>query len=407
MAGKGKKPANPTAPEKTPEKASDESRFRSNLLALVSHELNTPLTGILNSISVLEQRYPSDQEFLPMLRRNAERLRHTVANMLLLAEADAGMLRVHLSETKLENVLHREMERMRAHLERQGFRFNAEFEADLPTVCADPMRLGRVIDTFFANAVKFSDKHAAAGRKPEVKVRLSLEPLAEIREKLTHPRAREIASQTGMFLVVTVASSLPPLGEAPTSYEDFFEPFSPWKDIYTREKEGLGIELALAREILIAHHGFIAAGPPEHEGEGTVFYFGLPVLSRQDELEFVINNRIHGALGNLTKTSILSLRPAPDSVARAGDLRRLEEEVRNLLYRSSDSVFSNPATGEITIVMDDCNAKGAEKLAERLAADLRRILPEVDFVFGAATGPDQGATARELLDRAAHAWKPL
>ena len=74
------------------------------------------------------------------------------------------------------------------------------------------------------------------------------------------------------------------------------------------------------------------------------------------------------------------------------ELRALEEEVRNLLYRSSDSVFSNPASGEITIVMDDCNARGAEKLAGRLAADLNRLAPRVGFVYGSATGPDDGAT---------------
>ena len=391
MAGKGKKP----------KQGGDDPEYRSNLLALVSHELNTPLTGVLNAITVLEQKYPEDREYLPMLRRNAERLRHSVENMLRLADADAGILRVHLSETKLENVLLHEMERMKNHLERQGFRFAHSLEADLPTVCADPARLGRVVDTFFANAVKFSDKARGKGKTFEVKLELALRSIDEVRERL---HGSDIEKKTGTFLVVRVASSLPSLGEPPDSYDELFEPFGPWKDVLSREKEGLGVELALAREILLAHNGFIAAGPPERAGEGMAFYLGLPVLSRQDELEFVINNRIHGALGNLSKTSLIVLRPGPGSGA---DLRSLEEEVRNLLYRSSDSVFSNPASGELTIVMDDCNARGAEKLAERLANDLKRAAPRVDFVFGAATGPDDGATARELLDRATHSWRPL
>lgn len=381
-----------------------DSEFRSNLLALVSHELNTPLTGIINAITVLESRYPKDEEFLPMLRRNAERLKRTVDNMLNLAEADAGILRVHLTEASLENMLHREMEKMRARIEREGFQYAGDFEEDLPTVCADPLRLGRVIDTFLENAVKFSEKHRDRHKPALVRVRVAMEPIAELTEKL---HSRDIESKTGLFLVVSIASSQPPLGEVPDSFEDFFEPFSPWKDISTREKDGLGIELALAREILIAHNGFIAAGPAEIEGEGWTFYFGLPVLSRQDELEFVINNRIHGALGNLTKTSILVLQVDPETVARPGGMRGIEEEVRNLLYRSSDSVFSNPSRGEITIVMDDCNARGAEKLALRMANDLKLRLPDTTFVCGTATGPDDGATAVELIRHVAHNWKPL
>lgn len=379
------------------------AEFRSNLLALVSHELNTPLTGILNAISVLEEKFPDEQDYLPMLRRNGDRLRRTVENMLALAEADAGILRVHLSEAILENLLRSEIARLDPVAKAAGFRFSVTVEADLPSICADSARLRRVVATFLENAVKFSRK-PLAGENPEVIVRLEMLPIEEIREQL---HSAEISKHTGLFLVVSVASRIPPIVPMPDSFEDFFEPFSPWRDVYNREKEGLGIELALAREILIAHQGFIAALPPQPGAEGCTFQFGLPVLSRADELEFVINNRLVGSLSAMSKVSLLVLRPDPTTLAEIGELRVLEEQVRALLYRSSDSVFGIPAQGEITIIMDDCNAKGAERLAERLVQDLKDRLPRLTFVFGTATGPDHGASAAELLSHARAAWRPI
>ena len=66
--------------------ALENERFRSNLLSIISHELNTPLTGILNAISMPEERFAAEKEYIPMLRRNAERLRKTVENLLEMAE---------------------------------------------------------------------------------------------------------------------------------------------------------------------------------------------------------------------------------------------------------------------------------------------------------------------------------
>ncbi len=370
-----------------------ESKFRSNLLALVSHELNTPLTGILNAISILETRFPAEDEYLDMLKRNAHRLHRTVENMLRLAESDAGLLRVHLTEAKLENLLRLSMEKLRPSLERSGFEFAADIESDLPSVCCDPTRLGRVMDALIANCVKFSQKEPARVGKRKLNLALEMKPMPG-------------NERTGLFLVLTLSSSEAPLGDLPKSFDDFFAPFSPWKDVNSREKDGLGVELALAREILSAHHGFISANPPENKGQGIVFSLGLPVLSRQDELEFVINNRLQGALGNLTKTSILMIRPDPESTSSAKPTSALEDNVRGLLYRSSDSVFRNSATGEITIVMDDCNARGAERLADRLGIDLRKQVPGLEFLIGTATGPDDGATAADLISFASHSWRP-
>ncbi|HEY8280641.1 MAG TPA: histidine kinase dimerization/phospho-acceptor domain-containing protein, partial [Bdellovibrionota bacterium] len=117
----------------TPDKAKrrkddsvENERFRSNLLAIVSHELNTPLTGILNAISMLEERFAAEKEYIPMLRRNAERLRKTVENLLEISRVDAGTLKVRLSELDLGNFLLSRREVLRELLTKSNFELVTE-----------------------------------------------------------------------------------------------------------------------------------------------------------------------------------------------------------------------------------------------------------------------------------------
>jgi nitrogen-specific signal transduction histidine kinase len=382
----------------------DNERFRSNLLSIVSHELNTPLTGILNSIAMLEEKYPEEAEYLPMLRRNSERLRKSVENLLEISRVDAGTLRVRLSELDMENFLHARRDALKAALEKQRFEMELTMEEDLPRVCGDIRRLTHVFDALVLNAAKFSHAgHLKAGENASIQVNLSLEPVSSLPPGLLSTREKK----TGMYLVVCVQSSLPSIGESPESFEQLFEPFSPWRDADTRVKEGLGVELALAKEILLAHEGFIWADLPEAGTKmGWKFCFALPLLSRVDELDLVVNNRLFTAIGALSKMSLLLLRPEPGYEVKPGDEQRISKALQKVLFRSSDSTFWIQDTGEYSILMDDCDHEGGERVAARLMGQLRAEIPEIRFLWSLVTGPDEGTNARELLEKARDRWQP-
>jgi len=378
------------------------SLYRSNLLSVISHEINTPLSLILNSLSMLEEKYPQDNEYLPMFRRNAERLKHTVQNIMQLAEADAGALRVRLSEMDFRNFLLLRREWLKKSVEKEGFFFAVDFEENLPNVCADARRLARAFDTLVMNAIKFSSA-ASAEQEKKIRVKLHMGNVDEIPVQLRRP---ELETQTGLCLVVSVSSSLPALGTVPENFEQLFEPFSPWRDVNSREKDGLGVELALSREILMAHHGYIWAGAPEIPGEGWVFRFALPILSRIDELGLVINNRLFGELSSLSKISLLVIHPEPGSLETGKEQAELGRTIEKILFRSSDSIFWVPETGELTILMDDCDTEGAKKVAKRIIQLLRAEKPKMGFVWASVTAPDDGSNAQELLHKARSSWVP-
>lgn len=376
-------------------------KYRSNLLALISHELNTPLTGIVNAISVLEGERLENPEFLDMLKRNADRLRTTVDSLLELASADAGALRVHLTEASLENLIQAQEDALKSFLDTHGFSIQTVIEDQLPNVCIDPNRLGRALAALVEHAVLFADKSASNPNEQKlIRIEASLAPIDSVSQFL---QSSDIREKTAMFLVVEVSSNIPTIGEV-DNFEELFEPFSPWRDVYTRGQDGIGVELALTKEIMLAHKGFVGVGPAERPEEGWVFRIGVPILSRVDELREVIDNRIHSGLGRLSKTSILLLRPTDQSLQKIGDLRKIEQSISALLYRSSDSVFSIPSRGEVTIVMDDCNSDGAIRLGGRLTEELKDSMPELEFVWGTATGPDNGSSAEELLQFIRERW---
>lgn len=382
----------------------DNERFRSNLLSIVSHELNTPLTAILNSLTMLEERFPQEKEFLPVLRRNSERLRQTIDNLLEISRVDAGTLRVRLSELDLENFLLARREALRARLASQSFTLECDIEEDLPHVCGDVRRLSHVFDSLALNAVKFSHGgFLPAGDTGRVHASLTLESASGLPPGLLAAREKK----TGMYLVVCVQSALPSIGESPETFEQLFEPFAPWRDADTRVREGLGVELAIAKEILRAHEGFIWAEPPgdQEERRGWKFLFALPLLSRLDELNLVVNNRLSTAIGSLSKMTLLLLRPEPGCVSQASDEQAIFKTLQRVLFRSSDSTFWIQDSGEYAVLMDDCDFEGGERVARRLLATLQAEMPALRFLWALSTGPDSAANARELLENARGDWR--
>jgi nitrogen-specific signal transduction histidine kinase len=387
---------------KGPGSGNEQEQFRSNLLSIVSHELNTPLTGILNAISILEERYPKDEEYISMLRRNAERLRKTVENLLEISRVDAGTLRVRLSEFDLLNFLYVRKPMLQSQLEPAAFDLLYEVEEDIPHVCGDIRRLAHVFDSLVLNAAKFSNSGMLKpGKRGAVNVKLTLESVAELPPGLLSTRDKK----TGMYLVVTVQSSLPSIGESPETFEQLFEPFSPWRDADTRVREGLGVELAIAKEILLAHEGFIWADKGEEAGKGWRFHFALPLLSRLDELDLVINNRLSTSIGALAKLSLLVLRPEPGSSAGMDEQVEIFQIIQKALFRSSDSAFWIQDSGEYVILMDDCDLEGGERVAARLLETLRKPMPGLGFLWGIATGPESGTSATDLLETARANWR--
>ena len=132
---------------------------RAQFLAVVSHEMRTPLTSIISFSELLRGESaglsPDGLRFLSIIERNADRLLRLIDDLLMLNRLEAGGLPLELTEVSLP-ALAGEAVKNAVPLAAKS-RVSVHLDAGAgPPVPADARRLGQVLDNLIGNAVKFS-----------------------------------------------------------------------------------------------------------------------------------------------------------------------------------------------------------------------------------------------------------
>jgi PAS domain S-box-containing protein len=223
--------------------------LRETFLAMLGHELQTPLSIIKGYASTLARtgRKWSEAE----LRQNAgvieeesDRLSKVVDRLLLASRISAGAMTLEKEPVELPSLVRRVMRRLRALTSIHAFR--SRFEPNLPTVYADPTLLEEVLVNLIENAIKYSP---SGGR-----IILS-------------------GKSDGQTVTVTVADE--GIGMTPDEAERIFQRFVRGEKGKKRRAKGLGLGLYICKSIIEAHGGKISVtGRP---GKGSRFSFTLPL----------------------------------------------------------------------------------------------------------------------------------
>ncbi|HSR09827.1 MAG TPA: heavy metal sensor histidine kinase [Thermodesulfobacteriota bacterium] len=213
-----------------------------------SHELQTPLTILKGEIEVALRSARKPEEYERVLRSSLEeieRIARLVDGLLLLARADAGVLRMDIRPTDLKRVAEQVYGQATVLAEKKGvdLRLGTVEEISVP---ADPERLRRVLLNLVENAVKYTP---CGGR-----VTISLGRRGD--------RAAVRVRDTGM-------------GIAPEERERIFDRFYRSADARARGEGGAGLGLCIARSIVEAHRGTIEV--ESAPGQGSTFTVLLPL----------------------------------------------------------------------------------------------------------------------------------
>ena len=228
------------------------ARAKSEFLAGVTHELKTPLTSIRLYGEMLEEGRVPDaakrQEYVRTIGREAERLTELIDRVLTLARLEQGQAPPRALGVTAAEVARDAEAAFRPVAEKVGMRFLVNVDAGDTPLSADSAALVQALVDLLENARKY----AAAGGVVELTGR---------------PEDSQYC-----FEVADRGPGLP-AGDS----ERLFAMFARGEDDSIRGKVGLGIGLALARRIVEAQGGSLAAG--NREGGGAVFRIRLPVAT--------------------------------------------------------------------------------------------------------------------------------
>src|SRR5262249_37656421 len=135
----------------------------SNLVATVSHELKTPLTGIRLAVHLLLEEAvgpltPKQLELLLDARDNTERLLAMIENLLDLARLEGKGGRLDLRPEAVQDLLGHAADAFRARADDKGVRLTVEVPPDLPPVATDAAQLGRALHNLLDNALRYTPR---------------------------------------------------------------------------------------------------------------------------------------------------------------------------------------------------------------------------------------------------------
>jgi signal transduction histidine kinase len=134
-------------------------RMRSEFLAMVSHDLHTPLTAIKGSMEVLLHEgvgMELSRELLGIAQKNTDRLFRMVSDILDLARIEAGRFELRQEPFDVVLGLRGAMDRLRRLAQDRGIALTLHAPDDLPLVVADGLRMDQVFTNLLGNALKFT-----------------------------------------------------------------------------------------------------------------------------------------------------------------------------------------------------------------------------------------------------------
>ncbi len=222
---------------------------KTNLIGTVSHELKTPITGVLTAMMVLlEQAWgplnKKQMELISIARDDSERLLKTLHSLLDLTRFESSVDAMRLENVPPEELVQAAVEEVHAMASNAKLSVKKEIEKGLKPVQVDKERIRHVLTNFLTNAIKYSPSGA------EIIVR-------------AQQRADGIR-----FSVVDEGPGVPAIYQS-RIFDKFFR--IPDRDSVQR---GAGLGLSIAREFVRAHGGQI--GVRSESGKGSEFYFHLP-----------------------------------------------------------------------------------------------------------------------------------
>ncbi len=254
-----------SALDRSRQQAEAASLAKSRFLATMSHELLTPMNGLIGTLDLLADTplLSAQRPLLSMARASSNALLEVINDILDFSSIEAGQLVINRCEFSPAAVAQTVVRLFSAAAARKGLRLRLDLAADLPSrLLGDPTRTRQILLNLFGNAVKFTEQGEIA---------------------LTVSRAAD-EHTAGATVSIAFTVSDTGIGIPAERQTTLFQAFSPGDQTTTRQHGGTGIGLALVKQLVDAMAGTIVwQSGTAAEKRGTVFTVRLPYGSVAEE----------------------------------------------------------------------------------------------------------------------------
>jgi len=292
------------------------SQAKDEFLAMLGHELRNPLAPIVTALQLMRMRgdasYGREGE---IIQRQVDHLVRLVDDLLDVSKVTRGKLELQIEPVDLKQALGKAVEMASLLIEQRGHRLSVEIAPDVACE-GDPVRLAQVVSNLLTNAARYT--------KPGGQIWLQ-------------------ARRGGQDALITVRDT--GIGLAPEVRAQVFDLFFQGARSIDRAEGGLGIGLALVRNIVELHGGTVEVHS-EGRGQGSQFVVRLPLHSERAMMApppfvalpaqeiaaqrvLIVDDNADGAdtLGRLLKAHGHQVEVYHDPVAALGALERLRPTV--------------------------------------------------------------------------------
>jgi len=232
-------------------KVEEASQLKDEFLATVSHELRTPLNAVLGWATLLRSNNLDEagrERALETITRNARSQQQLIEDLLDVSRAISGKLRLDARRVNPKKFIEEAIEALRPTAQARKVRIRQTIERNLGSVLGDPARLRQVVWNLLSNAIKFSSRGGLVvltARRVDASLEISVKDRGQ--------------------------------GISPEFLPYVFERFRQADMTTTRMHGGLGLGLAIVRQLVELHSGTVTVESPGH-GLGATFTVRLPML---------------------------------------------------------------------------------------------------------------------------------
>jgi signal transduction histidine kinase len=296
--------------------AERQATIKDDFLATLSHELRTPLNAVLGWCQVLRTDFNDTdraRRAVDVIERNGRLQAQLIADLLDMSRIVSGKMRLDVQRLDLPKLIDAAIESLRPAADAKGLTIERAIEPPRERVNGDPARIQQIIWNLLSNAVKFTPR---GGR---VNVALSS----------TGPDVEIRVTDTGE-------------GFPPDFVPSIFDRFRQADASATRTHGGLGLGLALVKQLVEMHGGGVTAassGP----GQGATFVVRLPVAAEEPQKNAAPGkpaalepSATPGELPDLRGVRVLVVDDEPDAL----------EMVRHILADSGADVLAASGADE-------------------------------------------------------------